>query len=60
VVLDDTVYHDITFGGLLGDNVSTGGNVTIQPGTIVGNGATLGSGTLVSGRIDDSQEVTRG
>lgn len=60
IVLDETVYHDIAFGGMLGDNVDIGGNVTIQPGTIVGNNATLGSGTLVSGRVADGQHVTRG
>lgn len=60
IVLDETVYHDVTFGGLLGDNVTVDGNVTIHPGTIVGNNATLGSGTLVSGRVADGQHVTRG
>ena len=60
VVLSDTVYHDITLGGLIGDNVAGGGNVTITPGTIVGNNATLDSGTYVSGRIDDRSHVQRG
>jgi len=60
VVLNDTVYHDVTFGGLLGDNVDIGGNVTVQPGTIIGNNAELDSATLVSGRIDDSSHVMRG
>jgi glucose-1-phosphate thymidylyltransferase len=60
VLLNDTVHHDITFGGFLGDNVTVEGNVTIQPGTIVGNNARLGSGTLVSGRVADGQHVTRG
>ncbi|MXR40760.1 NTP transferase domain-containing protein [Halobaculum sp. WSA2] len=60
VVLADTVYHDVTFGGLIGDNVDGGGNVTVQPGTIVGNDATLGSGSLISGRIDERSHVTRG
>lgn len=60
VVLSDTVYHDVTLGGLIGDNVAGGGNVTITPGTIVGNNATLDSGTYVSGRIDDRSHVQRG
>jgi len=60
VVLNDTVYHDVTFGGLLGDNVDVGGNVTIQPGAIIGNEATIGSASLVSGRIEDGSRVTRG
>ena len=60
VVLDDTVYRDVTFGGMLGDNVDVGGNVTVRPGTIVGNDATVGSAALVSGRIDDNTHVERG
>jgi len=60
VVLSDTVHHNVTLGGLVGDNVAGGGNVTITPGTIVGNNATLDSGTYVSGRIDDSSHVRRG
>ncbi|AXG09678.1 sugar phosphate nucleotidyltransferase [Haloplanus rubicundus] len=60
VVLSDTVHHDVTLGGLIGDNVAGGGNVTITPGTIVGNNATLDSGTYVSGRIDDRSHVQRG
>ncbi|WP_049987351.1 sugar phosphate nucleotidyltransferase [Halobellus rufus] len=60
VVLNERVYHDVTFGGLLGDNVDVGGNVTITPGSIVGNDAHIGSAALVSGRIDDSTHVERG
>jgi len=60
VVLSDAVYHDVTFGGLLGDNVSVGGNATVEPGTIIGNHATIGSASLVSGRVDDNATVTRG
>ncbi|RLM83759.1 glucose-1-phosphate thymidylyltransferase [Halobellus sp. Atlit-38R] len=60
VVLNDTVYHDVTFGALIGDNVTMGGNVTITPGTIVGTDATLGSGTYVSGHIDDGSHIQRG
>ncbi|MUV59461.1 sugar phosphate nucleotidyltransferase [Halobacterium sp. CBA1126] len=60
VVLDDTVYRDVRFGGLTGDNVDVGANVTVAPGAIVGNDATVDSGTLVAGRIDDGSHVTRG
>ncbi|AXG06289.1 glucose-1-phosphate thymidylyltransferase [Haloplanus rubicundus] len=60
VVLSETIHHDVTLGGLIGDNVAGGGNVTITPGTIVGNNATLDSGTYVSGRIEDSSHVQRG
>ncbi|WP_251344433.1 sugar phosphate nucleotidyltransferase [Haloplanus halophilus] len=60
VVLDETFHRDVILGALLGDNVAGGGNVTISPGTIVGNGATLGGGTYVSGRVDDDSHVQRG
>lgn len=60
VVLNDTVYHDVQFGGLIGDNVTVGGNVTITPGTVVGNNATIGSGAYVSGRVDADSHVQRG
>lgn len=60
VVLDGTVYNDVTFGSLLGDNVEVGANVTIRSGTIVGSGATIDSGTHVSEQIDDHSHVTRG
>ncbi len=60
VLLEDRVYHGVTFGGLFGDNVEIGANVAVQPGTVVGNGATVGDGTHVSGRIDDGTAVRRG
>jgi glucose-1-phosphate thymidylyltransferase len=60
VVLDDRVYHEVTFGGLLGDNVEIGANVAIQPGTVVGNNARVGDSTYVSGRIDESADIRRG
>jgi glucose-1-phosphate thymidylyltransferase len=60
VVLDDTVYHEVSFGGLIGDNVSIGGNVTITPGTIIGNDTIIKSGASVSGRIPANSHVQRG
>ncbi|MDL0125118.1 sugar phosphate nucleotidyltransferase [Halobacterium salinarum] len=60
VVLNDTVYHDVTFGGLIGDNVSVGGNVTVQPGAIIGNDAVIDGASRVTGRIDDGSHVQRG
>jgi len=60
VVLSEAIHRNVTLGGLVGDNVAGGGNVTITPGTIVGNNATLDSGTYVSGRIRDSSHMQRG
>jgi glucose-1-phosphate thymidylyltransferase len=60
VVLAESIHRDVTLGGVIGDNVTGGGNVTITPGTTVGNTATLDSGTYVSGRIEDESHVQRG
>jgi glucose-1-phosphate thymidylyltransferase len=60
VVLNDRVYHDVTFGGLLGDNVEVGADVTVQPGALIGNGARIDSASLISGRIEDDSYVQRG
>ncbi|WP_458208935.1 sugar phosphate nucleotidyltransferase [Haladaptatus sp. NG-SE-30] len=60
ITLEDEVYRDVTFGGLIGDNARLGGNVTVQPGTIIGEGVTADSGTIVSGQIEDGAFVQRG
>jgi NDP-sugar pyrophosphorylase family protein len=60
VVLDETVYQDVRFGGLTGDNATIGANVTVTPGAIIGNGAIVDSATRVTGRIEDDTHVTRG
>jgi len=60
VVLNDAVHHDVTFGGLIGDNVDVGGNATIETGSIIGNDTTIEGGSVVSGRIDDDSRVLRG
>jgi len=44
VVLNDEVYHD----------------VTVRPGALVGNDTTVGSASLVSGRIEDGSHIQRG
>lgn len=49
VRVDDELFTDIKFGGLIGDNVQLNGNVTIEPGTFVGNRATVESGSTLTG-----------
>jgi glucose-1-phosphate thymidylyltransferase len=60
VVLDETIHQDVRFGGLVGDNAAVGGNVTVQPGTIVGNDARVEGGAVISGCIASGAEVVRG
>ncbi|WP_435102486.1 sugar phosphate nucleotidyltransferase [Halarchaeum sp. P4] len=60
VVIDDEVYRDVRFGGIVGDNAEFGGNVVVRPGAVIGNETTVDSGSVVSGRIESGTHVTRG
>ncbi|EMA08274.1 glucose-1-phosphate thymidylyltransferase [Haloferax denitrificans ATCC 35960] len=60
VRVDDELYTDVKFGGLVGDNVETAGNVTIEPGTIIGNNVSVESGSTLTGRIPENAHVFRG
>ncbi|WP_416840390.1 sugar phosphate nucleotidyltransferase [Haloferax sp. DFSO52] len=60
VRVDSELYTDVKFGGLIGDNTTLGGNVTIEPGTIVGNDVHVESGSKLSGRIPDNANIFRG
>ncbi|QOS12737.1 sugar nucleotidyltransferase [Haloferax gibbonsii] len=60
VRVDDDLYTDVKFGGLVGDNVETAGNVTIEPGTIIGNNVSVESGSTLTGRIPEDAHVFRG
>ncbi|WP_435156991.1 sugar phosphate nucleotidyltransferase [Haladaptatus sp. DFWS20] len=60
ITLGDEVHRDVTFGGVVGDNAHLKGSVTITPGTIVGEGVTADSGSILSGRIADNAFVQRG
>ena len=60
LTLGDKIHRNVTFGGIVGDNAELGGNVTVRPGTIIGEGATVESGTVVSDQIEDGAFVQRG
>ena len=47
VVLNDTVYSDVRLGGVIGDGATLGDGVMVEPGTIVGNRATVQTGRTV-------------
>lgn len=59
VRVDDRVHKGQRLGALLADNVRTLGNVSLQPGTLVGPGARLGVGVHASGHIPEDAEVVR-
>jgi len=60
VRVDSELYTDVKFGGLVGDNVETAGNVTIEPGTIIGNNVSVESGSTLAGRVPENAHVFRG
>ena len=57
VVLQDRVFRGVTLGGVLGDNARIGGDVTVLPGSFVGNGATVRHGSRIEGRIEPNGTV---
>ncbi len=46
-------------GAVLADRVRASGNVTFEPGTLVGTEVTIGTGATVSGLFDTGSEVVR-
>lgn len=60
VIVDETLYTDVTFGGLLGDNAHVGGASVVEPGTILGNHCEVESGATVSGTIPSKTTVHHG
>jgi len=60
VVVDGTVYEDVQFGAVVGDNAHVGGGATLQAGTVVGDDATVEAGCTVSGPVPSGTEVRRG
>jgi glucose-1-phosphate thymidylyltransferase len=49
VVIGETLHTDVQFGGLVGDSATISGGVTIEPGTILDNGAAVTAQDTVSG-----------
>ena len=45
------------FGAILGDNVSTGINSSINVGTIIGSDSIVGAGKIVSGTYPDGSKI---
>jgi len=59
VILDDHVYSDVDLGGVIADRVDVGGGATLEPGALIGPGATVVDGVVVRGHIDAGSEVVR-
>ncbi|WP_277543651.1 sugar phosphate nucleotidyltransferase [Haloarcula laminariae] len=54
VIVDETLYTDVRFGGLVGDDATISGSATVSPGTILANETTVATGTSVSGTFPNS------
>ncbi|AGB15646.1 Nucleoside-diphosphate-sugar pyrophosphorylase family protein [Halovivax ruber XH-70] len=60
VVVENEVYDDVEFGGVIGDTARVGGGATVEPGTIVGDGVDIAGGASVRGRFETDAVVRRG
>ncbi|MFB6253089.1 MAG: sugar phosphate nucleotidyltransferase [Halobacteriaceae archaeon] len=60
VVLDGSIHHDVRFGGIIGDYADIGGDVTVKPGTRLGNDTIVSSGSVIEDVIPSGARVTRG
>lgn len=53
----DGWHHLEDFGAVVGEDARIGGNVTLKPGTVIGNRARVDHGRSVQGQIDDQAIV---
>ncbi|ODR79832.1 glucose-1-phosphate thymidylyltransferase [Haladaptatus sp. W1] len=60
LTLDGEVHRNVEFGGLVGDYARLKANITVKPGTVIGEGVGVESGAVVSGRIADNASIVRG
>jgi UDP-N-acetylglucosamine diphosphorylase/glucosamine-1-phosphate N-acetyltransferase len=59
VRVDRTVHEDQSLGAVLGDRVRVGGGVGFDPGTLIGAGASIGTGCQIRGNVPSDSEVVR-
>jgi glucose-1-phosphate thymidylyltransferase len=53
------VFAEQELGAVLADRAETGGGVSFEPGSLVGPGATVGTGVHVTGTVAEGAEVVR-
>lgn len=53
----EEAFYRADFGAVLADDVAAGSRVLVSPGTIVGTGARIGSGTTIRGSIERDSRV---
>ena len=59
VQIGTEVFEDRTLGAVFADRVTTRGNVSVSPGTLVGPSATLHAGVHAFGHVAEDAEVVR-
>jgi glucose-1-phosphate thymidylyltransferase len=57
---DGSVHEAVRLGGVIGDNATIGGNVTVAPAGVIGTGSDVESGSAVDGTIPSNADVRRG
>jgi len=57
VVEVEDAFHRAEFGAVFADDVTLGARVLVSPGTIIGTGARIGSGSSVRGEIERESRV---
>lgn len=60
VAVEGKLHEDVRLGGVVGDHASVGGAVTLEPGSVLGAGASVTTGTTIRGRVPDGAFVRRG
>jgi len=60
IVVGDAVHHDVTLGGVVGDNARVGSGATLTDGAVVGDDVRADAGVVIDGRIESGAVVRRG
>jgi glucose-1-phosphate thymidylyltransferase len=51
------IFHDVSFGAMIGEGCQLGANITTQPGTVIGNYCSIKDLKVLSGTIPDKSMV---
>ncbi|MFB6360115.1 MAG: sugar phosphate nucleotidyltransferase [Halobacteriales archaeon] len=57
---DGVAHEGVRLGGVIGDNATVGGNVTLLPAASIGTRSTVESGSVVDGTIPSNADMRRG
>lgn len=60
MVVEDTVHHNIEFGGVVGDNATIGPGAILTTGAVVGDGVDTDAGVTIDSRVAAGTTVRRG